>query len=318
MIICIISLSLSLWCCDQVESAKRQQEEDSDELDSQKRSYVKRIAALNSEIETMTLEASFSRSAGKQSSSSDEDKEKIAQLEQQVQQVTAEKSKLQSELSELENIMMSSNQEWQTRIDELSKEKSDAIRQLKDQSLEEMGEKESAWEKEKLQMKVALADKDRTIADLESERDALSSSSSSSSTGEAEAAHEQQQQLAALREEVLQLESERGAATEAHAALETALQAAAAEKESALAKVEEQDALLRDISSTGSGGDDRQPQELITEFVQDLFGRLHFAFVPPDSSSIDLDEGVLSPNAVLKKCKKVLKQGASEFATVPE
>jgi len=77
--------------------------------------------------------------------------------------------------------------------------------------------------------------------------------------------------------------------------------------------------VINDLGSSGSSnGDSRNPDELITDFVQDLFGRLHFAFVPPDNSSIDLDEAILSPNAVLKKCKKVLKQGATEFAAVPE
>ena len=300
-------------------------------MDSQKRSYVKRIAALNSEIETLTLEASSNRSAAKSGNNdNDEDKEKIRDLEQQLQNIIADKSKLQTDMSELEGIMMSSNREWQTRIDVLTTEKSDSLRQVKDQSRDELQEKEAAWEKEKLHLKVALADKERVVSDLEEAQsktaqelsDARSSSNDSESANQAEL----EQQLSALRDEVNQLKAEKANDKERFVDMEQSLQTTSTEKENTQQRVEdlkkkikEQDEVINDLGSSGSSnGDSRNPDELITDFVQDLFGRLHFAFVPPDNSSIDLDEAILSPNAVLKKCKKVLKQGATEFAAVPE
>ena len=277
--VCNNSIFLDIY---QVESLKRQKEEDMDELDSQKRSYMKRIAALNSEVETLTLEASSNRSSTKQTS---EDKERLNELENQLNEVMSDKSKLKANLNELEGIMMSSNNEWKTRLDDLAKEKSDAISKLKTKSFEEAAEKEAAWEKEKLKLKVSLADKDKEISDLRSANNDKDSA-----------------------DKMKNLEE-----------VENTLKLAVAEKERSQERIEELEKLVKeqeqrigDLESKKSS-DAPNPEELITEFVQDLFGRLHFAFVPPDNSSIDLDECILSPNAVLKKCKKVLKQGANEF-----
>lgn len=315
----------------QVDNYKLQKEEDSEELELQKRSYTKRIAALNLEIETMTIESSSTRAAAAAVSGNDAsaaDKELISRLQGETEQLTKEKSKLQSELAELEGIMMSSNQEWQARIEDVSTEKSKAIRELKEQSLQEASDKEADWEAARLQMKVSLADKERAITALREEKDELNErlrreeNTNTSSDKNSVDKEEYEEQIAALREEASQLKRDKEATGERADKLEETLKSAEEGRVAALGQVKEledklskQEEVIVDLGnskSAGGGG------ELITDFVQDLFGRLHFAFVPPDSSSADLDEVLLSPNAVLKKCKKVLKQGASEFAVEPE
>ena len=301
---------------------KRQNEEDLDELDKQKRSYLKRIATLNSEIEAMTLESSTNRAAAKNTGNA-EDKEQIAILESQVKEANAAKAKVQAEMTELEAIMISSNEEWQARVDKLTKDKDDTVHSLEKRALDELNEKQVAWEKEKLQLEMEIADKAREVLEVSSQRDSALSQLEESKTGSDDTDTKQaafDKRSAELEEEIRKLKDEAEGSKRAEA--EALLAAALSDKEAAQQsgallekKVGEQEHRINELSNKG---DERSPDELVTEFVQDLFGRLHFAFVPPDSSSIDLDEAILSPNAVLKKCKKVLKQGASEFTAVPE
>lgn len=303
---------------------KRQNEEDLDELDKQKRSYLKRIATLNSEIEAMTLESSTNRAAAKNTSNA-EDKEHIAILESQVKEANAAKAKVQAEMTELEAIMISSNEEWQARVDKLTKDKDDTVHSLEKRALDELNEKQVAWEKEKLQLEMEIADKAREVLEVSSQRDSALSQLEESKTGSDDTDTKQaafDKRSAELEEEIRKLKDENEAEGSKRAEAEALLAAALSDKEAAQQsgallekKVGEQEHRINELSNKG---DERSPDELVTEFVQDLFGRLHFAFVPPDSSSIDLDEAILSPNAVLKKCKKVLKQGASEFTAVPE
>lgn len=303
---------------------KRQNEEDLDELDKQKRSYLKRIATLNSEIEAMTLESSTNRAAAKNTSNA-EDKEQIAILESQVKEANAAKAKVQAEMTELEAIMISSNEEWQARVDKLTKDKDDTVHSLEKRALDELNEKQVAWEKEKLQLEMEIADKAREVLEVSSQRDSALSQLEESKTGSDDTDTKQaafDKRSAELEEEIRKLKDENEAEGSKRAEAEALLAAALSDKEAAQQsgallekKVGEQEHRINELSNKG---DERSPDELVTEFVQDLFGRLHFAFVPPDSSSIDLDEAILSPNAVLKKCKKVLKQGASEFTAVPE
>ena len=303
---------------------KRQNEEDLDELDKQKRSYLKRIATLNSEIEAMTLESSTNRAAAKNTSNA-EDKEQIAILESQVKEANAAKAKVQAEMTELEAIMISSNEEWQARVDKLTKDKDDTVHSLEKRALDELNEKQVAWEKEKLQLEMEIADKAREVLEVSSQRDSALSQLEESKTGSDDTDTKQaafDKRSAELEDEIRKLKDENEAEGSKRAEAEALLAAALSDKEAAQQsgallekKVGEQEHRINELSNKG---DERSPDELVTEFVQDLFGRLHFAFVPPDSSSIDLDEAILSPNAVLKKCKKVLKQGASEFTAVPE
>lgn len=303
---------------------KRQNEEDLDELDKQKRSYLKRIATLNSEIEAMTLESSTNRAAAKNTSNA-EDKEQIAILESQVKEANAAKAKVQAEMTELEAIMISSNEEWQARVGKLTKDKDDTVHSLEKRALDELNEKQVAWEKEKLQLEMEIADKAREVLEVSSQRDSALSQLEESKTGSDDTDTKQaafDKRSAELEEEIRKLKDENEAEGSKRAEAEALLAAALSDKEAAQQsgallekKVGEQEHRINELSNKG---DERSPDELVTEFVQDLFGRLHFAFVPPDSSSIDLDEAILSPNAVLKKCKKVLKQGASEFTAVPE
>jgi chromosome segregation ATPase len=303
---------------------KRQNEEDLDELDKQKRSYLKRIATLNSEIEAMTLESSTNRAAAKNTSNA-EDKEQIAILESQVKEANAAKAKVQAEMTELEAIMISSNEEWQARVGKLTKDKDDTVHSLEKRALDELNEKQVAWEKEKLQLEMEIADKAREVLEVSSQRDSALSQLEESKTGSDDTDTKQaafDKRSAELEDEIRKLKDENEAEGSKRAEAEALLAAALSDKEAAQQsgallekKVGEQEHRINELSNKG---DERSPDELVTEFVQDLFGRLHFAFVPPDSSSIDLDEAILSPNAVLKKCKKVLKQGASEFTAVPE
>jgi chromosome segregation ATPase len=303
---------------------KRQNEEDLDELDKQKRSYLKRIATLNSEIEAMTLESSTNRAAAKNTSNA-EDKEQIAILESQVKEANAAKAKVQAEMTELEAIMISSNEEWQARVDKLTKDKDDTVHSLEKRALDELNEKQVAWEKEKLQLEMEIADKAREVLEVSSQRDSALSQLEESKTGSDDTDTKQaafDKRSAELEDEIRKLKDENETVGSKRAEAEALLAAALSDKEAAQQsgallekKVGEQEHRINELSNKG---DERSPDELVTEFVQDLFGRLHFAFVPPDSSSIDLDEAILSPNAVLKKCKKVLKQGASEFTAVPE
>ena len=303
---------------------KRQNEEDLDELDKQKRSYLKRIATLNSEIEAMTLESSTNRAAAKNTGNA-EDKEQIAILESQVKEANAAKAKVQAEMTELEAIMISSNEEWQARVDKLTKDKDDTVHSLEKRALDELNEKQVAWEKEKLQLEMEIADKAREVLEVSSQRDSALSQLEESKTGSDDTDTKQaafDKRSAELEDEIRKLKDENEAEGSKRAEAEALLAAALSDKEAAQQsgallekKVGEQEHRINELSNKG---DERSPDELVTEFVQDLFGRLHFAFVPPDSSSIDLDEAILSPNAVLKKCKKVLKQGASEFTAVPE
>lgn len=303
---------------------KRQNEEDLDELDKQKRSYLKRIATLNSEIEAMTLESSTNRAAAKNTSNA-EDKEQIAILESQVKEANAAKAKVQAEMTELEAIMISSNEEWQARVGKLTKDKDDTVHSLEKRALDELNEKQVAWEKEKLQLEMEIADKAREVLEVSSQRDSALSQLEESKTGSDDTDTKQaafDKRSAELEDEIRKLKDENETVGSKRAEAEALLAAALSDKEAAQQsgallekKVGEQEHRINELSNKG---DERSPDELVTEFVQDLFGRLHFAFVPPDSSSIDLDEAILSPNAVLKKCKKVLKQGASEFTAVPE
>jgi len=305
---------------------------DRDESEDALRAQRDRMSSLRQEIEALK-DAAASSSAAKSTSAADRDH--IDYLEKSLASITSERDHLSSSIQNLEkihtNTLADLNAEWSSRMDAVNRESASALKALEQQLTAEFGDKERLWMEERAELKQTISDRQSDIVALEEDlQRARSQAQSNNNTME----------LQEMQNEIIDLKGQRDAHAQEAERVKKELESLKEENfekisgnekyESEIADMRSKiDALqqqhksevdsLREQLASQSTGNSSLTQDKVNGIMRDVYAHIQTIFQPSSDSDDEDGEGgnkehSFSSQDILKRCRKVLKQVASDFA----